>query len=52
MTNMHNSRFTFDLPKPDRDALFDLAEAEGISAGECLRRILAARLAQLREEQS
>lgn len=46
------SRFTFDMPLAQRAMLDKLAEARGISAGECLREILAEKFAQLQEEQA
>lgn len=46
------NRFTFELPVKDRQQLNRLAESQGITTGECLRRIIAEKFAQLREEQS
>lgn len=52
MGSVQKDRFTFDLPLEHRQLLNQLAESQGITAGECLRRILAEKFAQLREDQS
>lgn len=43
--------FTFALPPGQRDSLLRYAESQGITAGECLRRILAEKFAQLQQGQ-
>ena len=43
--------FTFALPGVMRESLITYAESQGITAGECLRRLLAEKFRQLREEE-
>ena len=43
--------FTFALPGSQREQLITYAEAQGITAGECLRRLLAEKFAQLQQGQ-
>ena len=44
-------RFTFDMPADLRLQLNRLADAQGWSAGECLRRIMADKFAQLQQQE-
>lgn len=41
--------FTFALPGAQRESLIRYAESQGITAGECLRRILAEKFTQLQQ---
>lgn len=41
--------FTFMLPRGQREMLYEYANAQGVTIGECLRRILAEKFAQLRQ---
>ena len=43
--------FTFALPGAQREALIAYAEAQGITAGECLRRMITEKFAQLQQGQ-
>lgn len=43
--------FTFDMPPEHRRLLDRLAGAQGIATAECLRRILAEKLAQLEQQE-
>lgn len=52
MALTYQDRFTFELPKELREQLNRLAASRGQSAGECLRRIITEKFAQLQEEQS
>lgn len=48
----YSDRFTCDLAPGQRELLGQYAEAQGISSAECLRRIIAEKFAQLREDQT
>lgn len=46
------TKITFNLTREHRDMLFDYATAQGVSMSDCLRRMIADKFRELREDQA